>query len=860
MSIAKNNNWFEQKYLTKSKIILIIFGVLLILSATQLQNFELDASADSLLLEDDKDLAAYRDIQMRYPSGDEFLLVTFQPKQGDVFQAKNLKNLQDLQQQLGELDAVKSMNSILNVPLLSHEKMSLAQVEQYTRTLAEIEQQTDKDIPLAKAEQEIMSHPFYNRQLVDDAGQTTALQLVLQPNEKLNELVNQRETLRQKLAEDSQATGTNTNNQSDEQIEDKINQLDLAIQAENHKKVAQSEAAIDAIRNTLAQNNSPEYTTFLGGVPMIVVDMVRFVQRDLKLFGGLVVCFLIVTLGVIFRQFSWVALALAACLSTSVLLTGFLSGINFPITVISSNFISLIFIITLSMIIHIIVKYREIQVQTQATADSFKDKKTYTDYLIGESIRGMFWPCLYTALTTIVAFLSLVVSRIRPVIDFGIMMSVGIGIAFIVSFLIFPIFIRYFPPAAQKISTEKPQKPFSLIFARVTESLGNKLYILVALVAAVSVYGLSQLSVENRFIDYFKESTEIHQGMKLIDQKLGGTTPLDVIISFPKLKAAAQTNKANSQELDCFIDDCSAMSETEDLIVPKRLALLAQAQEIIESVHGVGKVLSFASTMDVLEIANKGPLNSVELALVEKVFPADMKPLLFDPYVDLADYEFRIAIRTIDSDPTLVRSDLIAAIQTRLVKETSLEQDQVQVAGMLKLYNNMLQSLFDSQIRTLGFVFIAITIMVGLLFRSVKLGLIAVLPNIIAGIFVLGLMGLVGVSLDIMTITIAAICVGIAVDDSIHYIYRFRSEVNADTDYAKSMWRSHASIGKALYYTSTTIVVGFSILIFSSFKPTIYFGFFTSVAMLMALLGALTLLPRLLLTFKPFKHEPKIEQ
>lgn len=853
-------NLYDRLILERSRVIILFFCGLLALAAWQLPQFSLDASADSLLLEDDADLSYYREMRMHYPSGDEFLLVTFQPKEGDVFNPSNLALFKKLQDELAALESVKATNSILNLPLLHHEKMSLTQVEEYSRTLL------DEDVDLEKARTEILSHPFYLEQLIDADAKTTAIQVVLYSDPELTKLVEKREVLRKEQDEGQDHSA-------------EIADISLQIKTLNQKQVEQSEKTIDQIRTILKELEinpgvdgvkaavkpfdkaeqpiaHPEAETFLGGVPMIVVDMVRFVQRDLQVFGGVVVFFLVLTLSLIFRQFGWVALALSACVSTSVLLTGFLSGIHFPITVISSNFVSLIFIITLSMIIHLIVRFRELRARYEVGGVDYTKEVPAHKELVKQTVQQMFWPCVYTSLTTVVAFMSLAFSRIRPVIDFGIMMSIGILCAFIVSFIFFPALLKTFPVKQKQQKAKGEQRaPFSLIFARMTQGLGNWLYVIILGLVGFSVFGLSILSVENRFIDYFKDDTEISKGMKLIDRQLGGTTPLDVVISFPELAKQAQEVAALEDERDCFVEDCSETPEAEPLLTMARIETLRKAQQTIESIRGVGKVLSIVSTLDTLAIANKGPLNGVEVALLDTAFPDEFRDLLWNPYISPDRYEFRFSLRIIDSDPELVRADLIRDIQTRLENEVGLQPDQVKVAGMLKLYNNMLESLFDSQIRTLGVVFFAILIMVALLFRSLRLAVVALLPNILAGIFVLGLMGWFGVSLDIMTITIAAICVGMAVDNSIHYIYRFREEYALVGDYDKAMWRSHGSIGRALYYTSMTIIVGFSILMLSSFKPTIYFGFFTSVAMCMALLGALTFLPRLMLTLKPLKKK-----
>ena len=171
---------------------------------------------------------------------------------------------------------------------------------------------------------------------------------------------------------------------------------------------------------------------------------------------------------------------------------------------------------------------------------------------------------------------------------------------------------------------------------------------------------------------------------------------------------------------------------------------------------------------------------------------------------------------------------------------------------MLVLYNNMLQSLFKSQIMTLGVVFLAIMIMFIFTFRNIKVAVIAIIPNIVAAAQVLGLMGWLNISLDIMTITIAAIVIGIAVDDTIHYVHRFGEEITKDYDYWAAVKRCHNSIGRAMYYTTVTITLGFMILVLSNFIPTIYFGLLTGFSMMVALVADMMLLPILLVMIKPY--------
>ena len=201
------------------------------------------------------------------------------------------------------------------------------------------------------------------------------------------------------------------------------------------------------------------------------------------------------------------------------------------------------------------------------------------------------------------------------------------------------------------------------------------------------------------------------------------------------------------------------------------------------------------------------------------------------------------------------RNKLINKINNDLQGKLGFDKEEFKLAGVLILFNNLLQSLFKSQILTLGFVMAGIFIMFLILFRNLTLSLIGVVPNFIAAFFILGIIGLLGIPLDMMSITIDAITIGIAVDNSIHYIYRFREEFQKSNNYHQTLETCHSTVGVAILNTSITIVFGFSILYLSNFIPTIYFGIFTGIAMLLAMISVLTLLPKLILLVKPFGNE-----
>ena len=603
------------------------------------------------------------------------------------------------------------------------------------------------------------------------------------------------------------------------------------------------------IRQVIAryqQSNS----IFLGGLPMIITDMITMVYNDIVVFGSAIIIFLIVLLGVIFRSLRWISIAMMCSILSAVATMGILALMDQRVTVISANFASLLMIITMSMVMHLIVRFRELQAKQPQTSILGLTKQT---------VQFMYIPCLYAALTTIVAFASLLVSGIRPVIDFGYTMTIGIVLLFVIVFTLFPSFI-----CLTQRSKEYTEKDFTYKITNTFSDLSRKYHypiiLISALLAIIGAVGMSRLEVENRFIDYFDKDTEIYQGMLEIDRELGGTTPFDVILSAPDTTTAqAESPRTTSEEdTDLSLDEdflSDYLGEEQSLenywVSPVKLKEIKRIHDYFDSKPEVGKVLSLATLAELVEILNDNqPLNDFEVAFISKLLPEDIKKVLYSPYISENGNEVRISMRVIDSNQNLKRKELIEQSRQQLL-DFGYSEDQFRLTGMLVLYNNMLQSLYQSQILTLGTVLIVIFLMFLLLFRSISLALIAIIPNALSASVVLGLMGWSGIPLDLMTITLAAISIGISVDNTIHYIVRFKREYAHDHDYQETVKRCHNSIGRAMYYTSITIIAGFSILALSNFIPTIYFGLLTGLAMLIALLGALTLLPSLLISFKP---------
>ena len=649
------------------------------------------------------------------------------------------------------------------------------------------------------------------------------MQLVIKKNESLSNALKQRNLLFEKYKEDKS-------------IEDQYLQAKIKYQNLANKEKQKIKLLIREIRKVQSSYSNDRYEIRLGGIPMITDDMITFIKNDLINFGFGVLLFILITLVIIFRKFIWVAAPIVNCIYAVLFMIGLLGYMDWKVTVISSNFISLMLILTLSMNIHIIVRYR--QIFSSGDGDKF--------YSIHQTTKKMIWPCLYTALTTIVAFASLVFSDIKPVIDFGYMMVIGLTTLFITSFTLLPCFILVFSNKDNStISNEQTKSYIVDSLSNVALKFGKHIYAIVAVISVITLYGITQLKVENSFINYFRSDTEIHKGMKLIDNQLGGTTPMDIIIKFPDSK------DIEDEEFDELLGD-SEESEESNWFTTEKINKIKYVHDYLNNNEYIGKVLSLASSIRVAEIVNDDKeLNSLEMSLLYKQLPVEVKDIAVNPYLSIEDNEARINIRVLDSNQNLRRADLIEKIRTDLNNDDYLKSEVITITGILLLYNNMLQSLFDSQIKSLGFVMLIIASMFLILFRSIKLMIIGIIPNLLSALLVLGIMGIINLPLDMMTITIAAITVGIAVDNSIHYIYRFKEEFENIETYEDTVKTCHSSIGRAIFFTGITVIFGFSILILSNFIPTIIFGTLTGLAMLVALVLVLTLLPRLLISMKP---------
>jgi predicted RND superfamily exporter protein len=787
---------FQNIVLKNPKSIFVLLLITLLSFGYFSKDFRLDASSDTLLIEGDPDLEYLREVKKRYGSK-EFLILTHTPDEGMV-QESSINNLLSLKYKIQSLDWVDNVVTLLDVPLLSNSDAPLQERLESFKTLK------DEDVDKERGFKEILNSPVFRNFVISEDGNTSGIIVYIKKNDL-----------------------SNIRNKTKEEIEDYKDTL----KKNNHENILQIREVIKGYEDI--------GKIYLGGIPMIADDMMSFIKSDIVVFGLGVLLFIMATLWYVFRKLIWIIIPISSCFFSVLIMTGLLGLLGWKVTVISSNFIALMLILTMAMNIHMSTRFLQLRSDFPVLNNS---------EVISMTAEKMFWPIIYTVLTTVCAFLSLVFSGIKPIIDFGWMMTFGLITSFIITFTLLPTLLSFVSNNIVEIKKDKGSKITSF-FGKISIDNKKTIFALTGLVVILSIIGISRLEVENSFINYFNKNTEIYKGMKLIDEKLGGTTSLDVILKFPNKESS------ESMEDDEFEDwgDEDNQDNEKYWFTKDKIDRIQAVHNYLDGLSAVGKVLSFSSIIEVAtQLNNNKPLGTLEMGVLYSKIPESIKRDVINPYISIKDNEARISLRIIDSQDGLRRNDLINQINYDLENKLKLNKDEFKLAGVLILFNNLLQSLFKSQILTLGLVMVGIFAMFVILFKNIKLSLIGVVPNFIAAFFILGIIGLLGIPLDMMTITIAAITIGIAVDNSIHYIYRFKEEFLKTQNYNQTLKICHSTVGVAILNTSITIVFGFSILVFSKFIPTIYFGVFTGIAMLLAMISVLTLLPSLILISKPF--------
>ena len=789
-----------------SKLKLTFFSILamiiLFLSGFFIQNFRIDASSDTLVAQNDEEFKYYNSYNKVFNS-DNFLVLAVE-KKGEI-DKEFIKNFESISSKLLNLKPVSHVFSFIDAPILFLNNTTLTELNS-----SNIENLRNSNLDLKEVIKEFSNNPVYLDQIINKKANVFSIVIYLKENLEL--------------------------------ITAKENFKNLIISKKEYLSI---KTFYDEERNNLIKNirkiikgSDTKQSYYLGGVEMIASDVINFVKNDIIVFSISVILIIIAVLFFIFRQIIWVIICLLSSSYSIVLIFGILGFTQIEVTAISSNFSALIFILSVSMNIHIINYYRLLE---------------YNEQNLSITLKNMFWPCLYTTLTTMVAFGSLIITDIKPIIDFGFIMIISLIISLFCSFSILPFLIYIFPI---NFSQNNNKNILKINFISIVLNHHKKILVVSLFLFIGSIVGASNLGVENSFVNYFKKNTEIYKGMKLIDDELGGTTPLDIILTFNKNDELSLTINDNDEEIiddleleeDFFDDDIFSDNINVNWFSENKIEMISIIHKYLESRDEIGKVQSILSLIELANLINKKPLGIFELSVLYQEIPETYKKDLIYPYLIIDKNMAKISARVKDSEK-INRKKIIKEINHFIENNKNTSLDDYRVNGLLVLYNNMLDSLFESQIKSLGFVIILIFLMFLILFRSIKLSILAIIPNIFASSFILGIIGFLSIPLDIMTITIAAITIGIAVDNTIHYLYRF-TEFKKNNKMIESISLTNMSAGLAVLTTSMTIALGFSVLSLSSFIPTVIFGIFTSMAMIFAMIGVLFFLPSLLILFE----------
>ncbi len=818
---------FIKAILSKPNVTLILILAVIAGLSINIQYINIDASPDSLLLDSDPDLEFYREVHREYGS-DEYIVVGFQPNE-NLYKKSTIDFIQQLTEKLKTAPGISGVNSLTNVPLLQQPRN---QGEDGVSTFQNL---VSQNVDIESAEKEFSTSPIYASNLVSLDAKSTAIKVDIQKNQELISLIQQKYILLEKLNQPS-----NDKNQS---ITNQLNEINSQIPIQRALINERYKNALASIRNTLSKHQD-QGTFYLAGAPLIANDIKTFINNDIRVFGISMIAIMFFVLFIFFRRLSWVLLSLVCAFLNVLMVSGLIGLFGLQLTIISSNFVALLIIFSITLSIHVIIRYQEV---------SLKNPQDHYNNLLN-AVKQIATPCIYMVATSAIAFLSLIVSDIQPVIFFGLIMVMGLLCALLLTFTVLPILIHLFKP---KITISNKDSSPGLL-NRIINVISHSKPITttsIFVIAAISIYGITQITVENRFIDYFKSDTEIYQGLIFIDQALGGTVPLEILLEAPEVVDADIEEVDVDDEFSDYLDEEDDSFTQQSYWYNRRgINKVRAVHNYLESLSQVGKTLSISSTEKVFRQLAKGDeLEDFHLALIHKKVPENIKAVLIDPYISKQGNQARLVARIKDSDHTLIRNNLLNKIEHDINKNLISNGERVRLSGISVLYNNVLQSLYKSQILTLGTVFICILIMLVILFRSIALAIIGTLPNIFTAFFILGAMGLLGIPLDIMTITIAAITIGIGVDYAIHYIHRFKKEISQGASYHQAISTVQMTVGKALYYTSITVTLGFIILVTSSFKPSIYFGLFTSIAMIVSLLATFTIIPLLINWLKPVR-------
>lgn len=793
----------------------VIIALAALLAGRVVERFRIDASTESLVLEDDPDARLYDRTRLLFGS-DEFVLVAL--TRDDLFTPEGVAAVTSLHERLAAIPGVRQVMSIASERLLRSFERPVPPILALSRpaTLG------SPGVSLEKAREELTDHELYAGNIVSKDARTAGLIVELVARPEHVEAARRWGELHQAVRAAEAAVASSATADARARLVEARRALedfrDAYTAAENERKEERIQV-IHAVREVVRDERRAGADIDVSGVPSIVVEMVEAIDRDLRTFTGLSVAFIVLFLALVFRRAQWVLLPVIPLGATVLFTLAAMELAGKQVTVITGNIPSLLVAIGVAHSIHMIVRWREDLV---VHPGSPRDERAL------RVARGLVWPCLFTATTTMVGFASMVTTGSRPIIDFGTFMALGVGLAFLLSFVALPGALSILPVVAEG----RLERSARFLEGVAGAALARPWRVVVVALAlgAWGAVGISRLEVEARFIDYFRPGSPIHTGLTRIDERLGGTSSLEVVLS----------------------GEAGAFGPAH----PENLEKAAAVAEWLRARREVGVVMSYTGLLDEMRKLNprvdrRGAAMLAGQALGNGALPTSV----FSPFVVVSPTEVegetvapfstvRIVARVRETDRELRRLPLLAELEAFLA-ETFPPGAGVEArpTGMFVLYANMLESLTGSQVSSSLFCLGAIWVMLVVLLRSPSGALLALIPNVLPITVAVGVMGWAGIPLDMATVMIASVALGIGIDCAIHYLFRYEVELRKDGDVRAALLRTSGSIGTSILYTSLTAVVGFAVLAFSEFRPNAYFGVLTGVAMVAALFGMLTLLP-----------------
>jgi predicted RND superfamily exporter protein len=779
-----------QNFLVRGRV-LIILGSLAAAGAAAwlLRDFAVEAGTDVLLDQSDKDLAFYNQSRADWET-DEYVMMCFRRNEG-WFTPASIDLLNEFTRKLRTLPHVRKVLTITGVPLLRNQPpvMGLPMAA----TLADAQGNTNPKVNLEKAKAELLGHTQALGNLISPDAKDLSILVYLDVPEALMRLEPERNRL----------LGSP---RSDEVVR-RLAEIEAPYQAGIQETNARRNALVDALRRCAAEwRPKLDESVRMSGLPIINVVLKEHIKADIGTFGVVALSVFSLTFFAVYRKPRWVAFPIVSCILPVVLMLGLMVLMGKKMTVITSNMPVLLFVLTLPYTVYFIERYLE-----RRSSDPAEDAVVSTTLAPLE----IWSPCLFSVLATMAGTAAHIPSGIMPVRTFGIMMTIGMAFSLAVVMLFLPSTVLRLPglPGRAAGPAPEPRGPLKALLTLVLRApLAVVLFSLAVL--GVSVWGMTKVRVETKFIDYFHQKSEAYQGLDYIDNHMGGTTPLEVILS---------------SDTPGFFKSAAG------------LAALDTVGKFFDGVPETGNLRSFKTLVDEARKALPRSKDADLLNIVTRLAKDEVREFCN------ADFsKSRVLVRMKETAPTLNRKQILGRLGAHLesLKDGPLKGVEARPTGVFLLYANMLDTYWPNTKKTFVLATAAIWIMLTILFRSPIMAALVILPEMLPVLLVLGVMGFTGIALDMVTVIIASVALGIGIDAAIQYAVRFRNElVRTNGDIAEAIKRSHATIGRAILIATSIVFAGFAMLCFSQFVPTIYFGLFTGLAILMGLFASLTTLP-----------------